>query len=199
MSTNRERGRATRTKILQATAELIAETGWSGFSTREIAARARVTQGIVSYHWRSKDELVREAALTASAEMLAPAFELLARAPSVESALAQLFELEELFRAEPQLTLLLFETMLQAGRDPQLRDALAALIRDFRVGLAAALEREGAEEPEATAAALTAALDGVFLHAVVDDRFDVQAAGAVLLRLVGKERPRRRTQGSRRR
>ena len=68
MSTSRERGRTTRAKILEATAELIARDGWSGFSTREIAARAGVTQGIVSYHWRSKDELVREAALNATTD-----------------------------------------------------------------------------------------------------------------------------------
>ena len=56
MSTSRDRGKATRGRILGATAELIAEAGWSGFSTRDIAARAGVTQGVVTYHWRSKDE-----------------------------------------------------------------------------------------------------------------------------------------------
>ncbi len=81
MSTSRERGRTTRAKILEATAELIARDGWSGFSTREIAARAGVTQGIVSYHWRSKDELVREAALNATTDALAPLGEVLDKAP----------------------------------------------------------------------------------------------------------------------
>lgn len=184
MGTSRERGEATRGKILQATAELIAEAGWSGFSTREIAARAGVTQGIVSYHWRSKDDLVREAALAASVQTLAPTFDALDEAPSVHGALERLLELEDVLRAQPQLTLLLFETMLQSGRDPQLREALAELIRAFRTRLAAALAQEGAADPEATAAALTAALDGLFLHAVVDDRLDLQAAGAALLRLL---------------
>jgi AcrR family transcriptional regulator len=184
MHASRERGHATRAKILQATAELVAEAGWSGFSTRDIATRAGVTQGIVSYHWRSKDELVREAALAASAQVLAPVFDAVEQAPSVTAALEQMLELEELFRDEPQLTLLLFETMLQAGRDPQLREALAEMLRDFRAGLAAALAGQGAADPDATAAALTAALDGLFLHAVVDDRLDVRATGAVFLRLV---------------
>jgi AcrR family transcriptional regulator len=184
MHASRERGYATRAKILQATAELVAEAGWSGFSTRDIAARAGVTQGIVSYHWRSKDELVREAALAASARALAPIFDVLERAPSLTAALEQMLALEELFTDEPQLTLLFFETMLHAGRDPQLREALAEMIRDFRSRLAAALADRGAADPEATAAALTAALDGLFLHAVVDDRLDVRATGAVFLRLV---------------
>jgi AcrR family transcriptional regulator len=191
MHPSRERGHATRAKILQATAELVAEAGWSGFSTRDIAARAGVTQGIVSYHWRSKDDLVRESALAASAQALAPAFDALERAPSVRAALEQMLELEELFREEPQLALLLFETMLQAGRDPQLRRALAEMMRDFRARLATALADQGAADSEATAAALTAALDGLFLHAAVDDRLDAQAAGAVLLRLVDDLKPGR--------
>ncbi len=196
-SSKRERGQATRAKILRATAELIAEQGWSGFSTRQIAARAGVTQGIVGYHWRSKDDLVRDAALTASAETLAPVFDVLDRAPSVRVALGQLLEVEAALRDQPQLTLLLFETMLQAGRDPHLRLALAGLLRDFRSRLADALAVEGAGEPAATAAALTAALDGLFLHAVVDDQFDVHAAGTALLRLLDQPggratRPRRR-------
>ena len=192
MSTSRERGRATRARILQATAELIAEAGWSGFSTRDIAARAGVTQGIVSYHWRSKDELVREAALAASAETLQPVYDLLEQAPSVRDALGRPLELEDVFRAQPKLTLLLFETMLQAGRDPELRDALAAMIRDFRTRLAAALTTDGVADPVATAAALAAALDGLFLHAVVDSRLELQTAGAVLLRLLGSPDPARK-------
>jgi AcrR family transcriptional regulator len=180
----RERGRATRAKILEATAELIAEAGWSGFSTRDIAARAGVTQGIVGYHWRSKDDLVREAALTASAQTLAPVFDAVDQAPSVRVALEQLLELAGVFRDQPQLTLLLFETMLQAGRDRQLRNALAVMLRDFRTRLAAALADQGAARPKATAAALTAALDGLFLHAVVDDQLDLHTAGTALLRLL---------------
>jgi AcrR family transcriptional regulator len=187
MSHSRERGHATRAKILRATAELIAERGWSGFSTRDIAARAGVTQGIVSYHWRSKDDLVREAALTASTDMLAPVYDAVTAAPTVRTALVRLLALEDAFRAQPQLTLLLFETMLQAGRDAELRDGLAAMIRDFRTRLAAALAAERTLDPVATAAVLTAALDGLFLHAVVDRELDVQAAGAALLRLVDYE------------
>jgi AcrR family transcriptional regulator len=194
----RERGQVTRAKILQATAELIAEAGWSGFSTRDIAARAGLTQGIVGYHWRSKDDLVREAALTASTQTLAPVFDALEQAPSVRDALEQLLELEAAFRDQPQLTLLLFETMLQAGRDPQLRDALAAMLRDFRTRLAAALERDGAAQPAATAAALAAALDGLFLHAVVDNQLDLHAAGTALLRLLDRPASRESTRSRRR-
>lgn len=184
MEASRNRGEATRAGILQATAELIAEAGWSGFSTRDIAARAGVTQGVVSYHWRSKDELVREAALAATNETFEPLLVLLREAASAREALERSLALVEAIRGEPQLALLLFETMLQSGRDPVLREALAAMIRRFRGELAAALERDGVTDAATLAAALAAAADGVLLHAVVDERFDVAAAGAALLRLL---------------
>ena len=184
MSASRSRGEATREAILRATAELVAEAGWSGFSTRDIAARAGVTQGVVSYHWRSKDDLVREAALAAAADSLEPVTAALREAPSVRAALERSLALVEAIRGEPALTLLLFETMLHAARDAELREALAAMIRDFRAELAAALGREGVAEPESLAAALSAAWDGLLLHAVVDGSLDVAEAGAALLRLL---------------
>jgi AcrR family transcriptional regulator len=184
MSTSSHRGKVTRGRILAATAELIAEAGWSGFSTREIAARAGVTQGVVTYHWRSKDELVREAALAAAAQSLGPIAAALREGPTVHAALERFLGLIDAVRDQPALTALLFETMLHAGRDEPLRAALKGMLRDFREPLAAALERDGLPQPETRAAALAAALDGLLLHAVVDDELDVRRAGAALLELV---------------
>jgi AcrR family transcriptional regulator len=184
MAASIDRGKATRSRILAATAELIAQAGWSGFSTRDIAARAGVTQGVVSYHWRSKDELVREAALAATAESLEPVAAALREGPSVHAALERFLGLIHAVRRQPELIALLFETMLHAGRDEPLRAALKGMLRDFRRPLAAALARDGLTQPEARAAALAAALDGLLLHAVVDDELDVEAAGAALGALV---------------
>lgn len=184
MSRSSDRGKATRDRILAATAELIAEAGWSGFSTRDIAARAGVTQGVVTYHWRSKDELVREAALVAAAQSLDPVAAALAEGPTVRAALERFLGLLDAVRDQPALTALLFETMLHSGRDERLRAALAGMVREFREQLAAALAREAVPDAETRAAALAAALDGLLLHAVVDDRLDVRRAGAALLALV---------------
>ena len=87
-------------------------------------------------------------------------------------------------RQQPALTALVFETMPHAGRDEPLRAALKDMLRHFREQLAAQLERDGLPQAETRAAALAAALDGLLLHAVVDDELDVEAAGAALLALV---------------
>jgi len=52
---------ATRERILAAALDLFSELSFDGASTRDIAARAGVTQPLLNYHFRSKDELWRAA------------------------------------------------------------------------------------------------------------------------------------------
>jgi TetR/AcrR family transcriptional regulator len=48
---------ATRDRIVAAAADLFSERSFDGATTREIAARAGVTQPLLTYHFRSKEEL----------------------------------------------------------------------------------------------------------------------------------------------
>ena len=59
----RERQRAeTRDRILEAAIAAFAERGFEAASTRDIATRAGVNQGLLTYHFKSKDALWRAAA-----------------------------------------------------------------------------------------------------------------------------------------
>jgi TetR/AcrR family transcriptional regulator len=51
----------TRDRIVAAAAEAFSELGFRAASTREIAARAGTNQGLITYHFRSKDQLWRAA------------------------------------------------------------------------------------------------------------------------------------------
>ena len=51
----------TRERILAAALDLFSERSFEGATTREIATRAGVTQPLLNYHFRSKDELWRAA------------------------------------------------------------------------------------------------------------------------------------------
>ena len=51
----------TRKRILAAALDLFSEISFDGATTREIAARAGVTQPLLNYHFSSKDELWRAA------------------------------------------------------------------------------------------------------------------------------------------
>src|SRR3974377_841976 len=51
----------TRERILAAALDLFSERSFDGATTREIAGRAGVTQPLLNYHFRSKDDLWRAA------------------------------------------------------------------------------------------------------------------------------------------
>lgn len=53
---------ATREKIVEAALMAMSETGFDAVSTRDIAQRAEVSQGLLTYHFASKDVLWRAAA-----------------------------------------------------------------------------------------------------------------------------------------
>jgi AcrR family transcriptional regulator len=52
---------STRDRIVAAAADLFSERSFDGATTRDIATRAGVTQPLLHYHFRSKDELWRAA------------------------------------------------------------------------------------------------------------------------------------------
>ena len=59
----------TRERILAAALDLFSERSFEGATTREIAARAGVTQPLLNYHFRSKDDLWRAAVDALFAEL----------------------------------------------------------------------------------------------------------------------------------
>jgi TetR/AcrR family transcriptional regulator len=61
MTTRTRQREDTCNRIVDAAARTFAERGFRAASTREIAARARVNQGLITYHFRSKLELWKAA------------------------------------------------------------------------------------------------------------------------------------------
>jgi AcrR family transcriptional regulator len=59
----------TRDALLRAAAELFAEKGAEAVSTREIASKAHVNNGLIHRHFRTKDALLREVLERMSAEV----------------------------------------------------------------------------------------------------------------------------------
>lgn len=62
VGTRAEQREETRERIVLAAVEAFAELGFRGTSTREIAQRAGVNQGLLTYYFGSKDELWKTAA-----------------------------------------------------------------------------------------------------------------------------------------
>lgn len=59
-TTHTRKGAATKSRILDAAETLFAARGLIGTSIRDIAELAEVEQGLISYYFKSKDELFRE-------------------------------------------------------------------------------------------------------------------------------------------
>ena len=55
----------TRERILKTAARLFAERGYEATSIRTLAAKARVNQAAINYHFKTKDGLYREVLRTA--------------------------------------------------------------------------------------------------------------------------------------
>ena len=62
MQTRAEQKEATRERIVDAAVQAFADYGFRGASTREIAKRAGTNQGLITYHFQSKDDLWEAAA-----------------------------------------------------------------------------------------------------------------------------------------
>lgn len=61
---------SSRTALLKAAASLFAEKGAEAVSTREIASRANVNNGLIHRHFRTKDALLREVLESLSQEIV---------------------------------------------------------------------------------------------------------------------------------
>jgi len=183
------RGDATRQAILEATVALIGEVGWAGVTTRAVARRAGVTQGVIHYHFRSKDALLRAAVLAAFADMLAGPMTALTSAETITDGLAAVVtSLDAL--GEEHLLRVGTESLSLALRDPQLGEWMRRALVEFRAVLAQKLreatppaERDEAQL-EGTAVLLAALLDGLLYHRAMDRDLDLAAAAAALTRLI---------------
>jgi AcrR family transcriptional regulator len=173
----------TRERLMKAAAELIAELGWGRVTTRAVAQRAGLPHGSVSYHFRGKQELLRDSALHAFQQAV-PVDQF--------AALDTVDALIDLIAAEvagpegvdPMISQLMLEAMREADRDAELRERMGAMLGEYRRVMVATMRAEqqrgqafDGAPPEALATVLAAVGDGLLLHVLLDPELDV--AGSV--------------------
>lgn len=120
----------TRSRVLDATVELLAERGYAGTTTRLAAARAGVSQGALQHHFRSRSDLC-VSAMSLLVQRLSGEFR--TSVPSivdpVERFGAIADRLMDVFRGPTFVAGL--ELRLAARTDPALREALRGLDREL--------------------------------------------------------------------
>lgn len=91
---------ARRQQLIACTIASVAENGYAGASLAEIAKRAGVSKGVVLYHFRTKDELVRATVNAIFAELRDFIVPRLAAESSAQGRLRALIQSELLFLAQ---------------------------------------------------------------------------------------------------
>jgi AcrR family transcriptional regulator len=184
MSTAADRGRAVRQRLLGAAAALIAERGWAAVSTRMVAERAGVAAGLVHYHFASVQALLSEAAVGVMRQAVATLEPVLAEARTPAEAVELLVASLDEFTGSDPVSVLFVETYLAATRDPGLRAAVAAVITEYRESLATWLGERGVAAPDATAAVLGAAIDGLVMQRALDPTLTAGTVTPVVARMI---------------
>ena len=159
-----------RPALVEAAFDQIAERGFEGLRTREVAGRAGVNVATLHYYFPTKEALIRgvlEHAMRRFRSTLAPH-----GSPS-DQLRNHLRAVRELLRQEPRLGVVMGELALRAGRDP----AIAGILREtndawYRMvrGLLRKAVRAGELSPDldddGVAALLVAALASMTLPAM---------------------------------
>jgi DNA-binding transcriptional regulator YbjK len=167
-ATHRVTTLARRRALLDAAIEVIAEQGIGRATHREIARRAGLPLGTTSYFFDSIEDLVLEAQRVFSQELLARIDALRALLADQRMTPRQAIDgLADVLLAEPAAQIISqFDVYLHATRQPELRDAVAAVIAGFEALTEAALTAAGARRPHQAARAFVALIDGFALHRV---------------------------------
>ncbi|NUP53238.1 MAG: TetR/AcrR family transcriptional regulator [Catenulispora sp.] len=194
-----DRSRATRSRLLEACVECLAEVGWSATTVAVVAERAGVSRGAAQHHFPTREELITaalERMFDERIEQTRAEITALHGASATETVVARLVE---------HFTGTLFKAALQvwtaAAADEALRQCVLPLEQKFgRVAYRMALEALGVDDSDEVVSRLVqATLDlarGLGLADVLTDdsvrRADVVRAWAAHLDAVLRERAQAR-------
>jgi AcrR family transcriptional regulator len=167
-----EKGRATRERILQAAAELVAEKGAGGMSLDDVRARTGASRSQLYHYFEDRDDLVRAVIDVTTDAVLGVQSDLLARLDSwagIDRWFEALVALQEQRQARGGCPIGSLAGQL-AEHDPQAREAIAAGLERWETHLREGLIRMKARgklrkdaNPAALATATMASLQGGLL------------------------------------
>ncbi len=186
----KERGTATRQRLLDAAFALVAEAGWGGVTTRMVAERAGVNPGLVHYHFASVNDLLSAACLGVAREMLRETQGRLVEYVDAGEGVDWMLDALLPYAGNDPASRTISEMFLAATRDPHLRAGLNEIVVEFRSEVAAWLRRLGHDDAEATAIVLAATVDGLVMHRGLDPDLDMSTVHSTVRRLLSSKEVR---------
>jgi AcrR family transcriptional regulator len=199
----------TRTALVKAAFQVLAQQGFEGLRTRAVAAAVGVNVATLHYHFKSKEDLV---AAVLDEELMrrfreAPAARLPLDSPPQDVLRAHFAAVAHWARHAPDVQVVWHEFWLRSMRDDALKARVNAVMTRHRRALQKALEHGGQATVATlahphTASMLAALLAGLTMYAMVDPNTDeAQAIGQSLIPLLTlpkKSNPKQDASGARR-
>lgn len=186
----------TKRSLLEAAILEIAEKGWGGLRTRDVADRAGVNKALVHYHFGSMGNLRLEAVAMLLGGMVNEAAAALIEAPTLGAGVRQFGEHLGSFRSDDAHGVVLMEAMIHVPREERLEEMLLRTLDIYEEALRQRIEAEmeaGALTPDidpgGLATALTAILDGLGLHAYMRPDVDFGPAAEAFAVLLERAAP----------
>jgi AcrR family transcriptional regulator len=181
----------TKSSLMEAAVLELAEKGWGGLRTREVAERARVNKALVHYHFGSMDNLRYETVAMLMSGVVNEAATGLLDAPTLAEGLREFGKSLVSFRSDDPRGLVLMEVMVHVPREERLEEMILRALDFYEEALRQRVEADVASgrlssntDTAALATALTATLDGLVLHAYMRPNVDFGPAADALAVLV---------------
>ena len=163
--------------LIHAAYELIAEKGFEGLRTRDVAERAGVNIATLHYYFKTKEDLIRgvvEFIQQKFAERHAP---LASPATGLEELRQELADQEYLLKLAPETYIVLFELIMRSLRDPFIKSIMPVLDAGWRSHIQSYLA-DGVQQGvfradldvEAASVALIAFLKGCILQRIINPK-----------------------------
>lgn len=174
---------ATRARLVEAARAVFAEKGYDGAGVQEIARRAGLTTGAIYGRFKGKAELLREVIAQCSSDELDELFNQHQFAGHA-SDIVLVAGSHLVDRRDPDVAegdALLLEAFVASRRDPEIRDAVRALLAERRDRLAEVLElakADGSLDPSLDTASLVTFCHAVGLGFLIFDALDVELPAA---------------------
>ncbi|MET7300559.1 helix-turn-helix domain-containing protein [Embleya sp. NPDC005575] len=186
-SANEELRERSRRRILDAALVVFAERGYTEATISQIASRAEVARGLITYYFSTKDELL-EALLSEALQVMYGAVAPSAGERTADERLAGLIDRTlQGAAASVDVQRLLLSLMLQPATRAtyaKAEQANLAALEEAEDGIRAIFAERGAVDPGAEEATLRSVLEGViFKLAVYPDTYPLAAVRARLFRM----------------
>ncbi|MEU8803336.1 TetR/AcrR family transcriptional regulator [Spirillospora sp. NPDC048819] len=189
---NSPRGDRRREELVEAGVALLGEDGWPGVTTRAVAGRAGTNPGLIHYHFGGLAGLHAAIFRRATDLIMNPLVDGLLSAPDERSALVMVRHMLAETPGDERTTRLAAELIAGATRDPALGAVLRDGLRQARVQIADRLRalRPGwpPERLTGVATLITASIDGLMLHYMIDGDLPVGEALSAVGELLEDDR-----------